>query len=136
MACLRHVTGPIQDHLIHDICLINPLIYSKTCLKLSLKYDAKIGFQYRLSLNAGQKYCRMLQGEHSAILLTFIRLSFSFKTFIVAILSGSLRQVLLYCTFTAKCVCVMITLVNVYVDLVVFTRIAGSLKTGSGRYWF
>ena len=28
-----------------------------------------------------------------------------------------------------------ITLVNVYVDLVVFTRIAGILKTGSGRYW-
>ena len=26
-------------------------------------------------------------------------------------------------------------LVNVYVDLVVFTRIAGTLKTGSGRYW-
>ena len=28
-----------------------------------------------------------------------------------------------------------ITLVNVYVDLVVFTRIAGTLKTGSDRYW-
>ena len=28
-----------------------------------------------------------------------------------------------------------LTLVNVYVDLVVFTRIAGTLKTGSGRYW-
>ena len=27
------------------------------------------------------------------------------------------------------------TLVNVYVDLVVFTHIAGTLKTGSGRYW-
>ena len=27
------------------------------------------------------------------------------------------------------------TLVNVYVDLVVFTRIAGTIKTGSGRYW-
>ena len=29
----------------------------------------------------------------------------------------------------------MYTLVNVYVDLVVFTRIAGTSKTGSGRYW-
>ena len=28
----------------------------------------------------------------------------------------------------------VLTLVNVYVDLVVFTRIAGTLKTGSGRY--
>ena len=27
------------------------------------------------------------------------------------------------------------TLVNVYVDLLVFTRIAGTSKTGSGRYW-
>ena len=29
-----------------------------------------------LSLNAGQKYCRMLQGEHSAIFLTCIKLPF------------------------------------------------------------
>ena len=28
-----------------------------------------------------------------------------------------------------------ITLVNVYVDLLVFTRIAGTSQTGSGRYW-
>ena len=27
-------------------------------------------------LNAGQKYCRMLQGEHSALLLTYIKLQF------------------------------------------------------------
>ena len=38
-------------------------------------------FQDQLSLNAGQKYCRMLQGEHSAILCTFIKLSFVIKTF-------------------------------------------------------
>ena len=29
----------------------------------------------------------------------------------------------------------IVTLVNVYVDLVVFTRIAGTSLTGSGRYW-
>ena len=27
------------------------------------------------------------------------------------------------------------SLVNVYVDLLVFTRIAGTSETGSGRYW-
>ena len=43
-------------------------VYSKTCLKRPLKKKTKMGFQDRLSLNAGQKYCRMLQGEHSAIL--------------------------------------------------------------------
>ena len=37
------------------------------------KKRPKIGFQYLLSLNADQKYCRMLQGEHSAILSTFIK---------------------------------------------------------------
>ena len=35
--------------------------YSKTCLKQPLKKKTKIGFQDRLSLNAGQKYYRMLQ---------------------------------------------------------------------------
>ena len=38
-------------------------------------------FQDHLSLNACQKYCRMLQGEHSAILSTFIKLPFVIKIF-------------------------------------------------------
>ena len=46
---------------------------------------AKIGFQDQLSLNAGQKYCRMLQGEHSAILSTFIKLPFVIKIFVLSI---------------------------------------------------
>ena len=58
-------------------------MYSRTCLKRLLIKKTKIGFQYRLSLNAGQKYCRMLQGEHSAIRSTFIKLPFSIKTFFV-----------------------------------------------------
>ena len=33
---------------------------------------------------------------HSAILLTFIKVPFSIKTFVLSILSGRLRQVLLY----------------------------------------
>ena len=40
----------------------------KPVLSSHSKRRAEIGFQDRLSLNAGQKYCRMLQGEHSAIL--------------------------------------------------------------------
>ena len=47
--------------------------HSKTCLKRPLKKKTKNGFQDRLSLNAFQKYCRMLSPrEHSAILLAFI----------------------------------------------------------------
>ena len=55
------------------------------------KRTPKIVFQYQLLLNAGQKYCRMLQGEYSAILLTFINLSFSIKTFVLFIFKWPLE---------------------------------------------
>ena len=61
------------------------LKYSKTCVKLSLSKRPKIVFQDQLSLNAGQKHCRMLQGEHSAILLTFIKLPFVIMIFTLSI---------------------------------------------------
>ena len=50
-----------------------------------------MGFQDRLSLNAGQKYCRMLQGEHSAILCTFIKLPFVSKVFVLSIFEWPLK---------------------------------------------
>ena len=46
---------------------------SKTCFKPPLKKKTKIGFQDRLSLNAGQKYCRILS--------TFIKLPFVLSIF-------------------------------------------------------
>ena len=58
---------------------------------LHSKRRPKIGFQYQLSLNAGQKYCRMLQGEHSAIPLTFIKLPFFIKTFVLSIFKWLLK---------------------------------------------
>ena len=63
--------------------------YSKTCIKRPL-WKNKIGFQYLLSLNAGQEYCRMLQLEHSAILLTFIKLPFVIKIIILSIFKSKL----------------------------------------------
>ena len=66
-------------------------VYSKTCLKRPLKKDTKIGFQYQLALNAGQKYCRMLQGEHSAILLTMVKLPFVIKIFVLSIFEWRLK---------------------------------------------
>ena len=66
-------------------------MYSKTCLKRSLKRRSKIGFQDRLSLNAGHQYCRMLQGEHSSILSTFIKLPFVFNTFVLSIFEWPLK---------------------------------------------
>ena len=77
------------DHLANQI-------YSKTCLKQPLSKIPKIGFQDQLSLHAGQNYCKMLQVEHSAILSTFINLPFVTKIVVLSILSGRLRQVLLY----------------------------------------
>ena len=59
--------------------------YSKTCVIRLLSKRPKIAFQDQLSLNAGQKHCRMLQGEHSAILSTFINLPFVIKTFALSI---------------------------------------------------
>ena len=43
-----------------------------------------MGFQDHLSLNAGQKYCRMRQGEHSAICLNFFKLPFVIKIFVLS----------------------------------------------------
>ena len=42
-------------------------------------------FQGGLLLNAGQKYCRMLQREHFAIPSTFIKLPFVIKIFVLSI---------------------------------------------------
>ena len=66
-------------------------LYSKTCLNRSLKKNTKIGFQNQISLNAGQKYCRVLQGEDSAILSTFIKLPFVFKTFVFSVFKWPLK---------------------------------------------
>ena len=49
------------------------------------KRRPNIGFQDQLLLNEGQKYCRMLPLEHSAILLTFIKLPFAIKTCVLSI---------------------------------------------------
>ena len=59
------------------IIFLEYIQYGKTCVKRPLPKRPKIGFQDQLSLNVGQKHCRMLQGEHSAILLIFIKLHLS-----------------------------------------------------------
>ena len=61
------------------------LSYSKTCVKQPLSKRQKNVFQDQLSLNASQKYCRMLRGEHSAKLATFIKLPFVIKIFVLSI---------------------------------------------------
>ena len=58
---------------------------SKTCVNRRLSKDRKLVFKTNYRLNAGQKYCRMLQGEHSAILLTFIKLPFVIQILVLSI---------------------------------------------------
>ena len=71
--------------------------YSKACIRRPLEKRPKIGFQDQLLLNICQKNYRMLQGEHSAILLTFMKLPFVIKIFGRLFWSGNFTQVLLYC---------------------------------------
>ena len=85
---------------LHIFYIWNVLEYSKTCVKWPLSKRPKVGFQDQSSINAGQKYCRMLRGEHSAILSTFIMLPFVINIFILSILSGCFTQVLLYMWYT------------------------------------
>ena len=66
-----------------------------TAFARSFNGHSKIGFQDQLSLNGGQKYYRMLQGEHSAMLLVFIKLPFVIKIFVCLFLRGRFTQVLL-----------------------------------------
>ena len=68
------------------------IAFSKTCVKRPLSKRLKIDFQDQLRLNAGRKYCRMLQGEHSALLSTFIRLPWALRL--------SILEWLFYASFT------------------------------------
>ena len=89
MVCGLYGNGYLRSMLLN-------VAYSKTCLKWSLKKKTKMGFKIPLSLNAGQKYCRMRQGsiiqysrpslsyhchlgEYSAIRSTVIKLPFVTK---------------------------------------------------------
>ena len=64
-------------------------MYSKTCVKQLFSKRLKIVFQDQISLNEGQKYFRMLPLEHSAILLTFIKLPFVIKIYVLSIFEWS-----------------------------------------------
>ena len=66
-------------------------MYSKTYLIRPLSKRPKNGFQDQLSLNAGQKYCRMLLREHSAILSTFIKLPFVNEIFVLSVFEWALK---------------------------------------------
>ena len=88
---MPRITRNFPKHICEKYQNLMSLEYSKTCQKRPLKRTPKIGFQYRSSLNRGQKYCRMLQGEHSAILWTFIKLQFPIKSLVMSIFKWPLK---------------------------------------------
>ena len=68
-------------------------LYSKTCLKQALKRRPKYVF------NTGNRLIQVksiAEGEHSAMPSTCYKLPSVFKTFVLFILSGRLKNVLLY----------------------------------------
>ena len=77
----EHFIGAIEEYN----SSIKNYTYSNTCVEQPLSKRPQIGFQDQLSLNAGQKYCRLLQVEHSATLSTFINLPFVIKIFVLSI---------------------------------------------------
>ena len=79
LGCVLHTDRHLYAYMCIDC--------SKTCLKRLLKKEDQ------LSLNAGQKYCRMIQGEHSAILSTFIKLPFVIKIFVLSFLTDYLHEI-------------------------------------------
>ena len=72
-------------HASNFVCTVQPVFSGHS------KRTPKIGFQYQLSLNAVQKYCRMLPLEHSTILSTSIKLPFSIKTLVFSIFKWLLK---------------------------------------------
>ena len=110
-------------HLYAYTCMyIDCWLYSKTYLKWPLKKEDQ------LSLNAGQKYCRMLQGEHSAILSTFIKLPFVIKIFVLSFLSGCLRHFLLYWQNSSSTLCFVEFIGSLYNEYFYQSEIFSQLK--------
>ena len=72
-------------------CLLGMQKHSKTGLKQSFKKKTKIGFQVDYRLMQVKSIAECSQVEHSAIILTFIKLPFAIKTFVFSILEWPLK---------------------------------------------
>ena len=80
----------------------NILTFSKTCIKWPLSKRPKIGFQAQLLLHTGQKYCRMLSLEHSAILSTFIKQPFVIQILVLSVFEWPLKTGYSSCISSAR----------------------------------
>ena len=78
---------PLQDNVsgLGFLCTVKPVLIGHS------KRRPKMGFQDRLSLNVGQKYCRMLKESILQYFSTFFKLQFVFKTFVLSIFEWRLK---------------------------------------------
>ena len=82
------------------LCGLYEIKYSKTCVSKR----PKVGYYEQVSLNAGQKYCRMLKWKISAILSIFIKLP-------IVILCFVYFEVAVLYRFYCKPIC------NIHIDI-------------------
>ena len=82
--------GIIQPILVEDHRLILSTKYSKICLKRPLK-KIKNWVLRPIIAKCRSKVLQNTPKEHSAILLTFIKLPFVFKTFVLSIFERPLK---------------------------------------------
>ena len=57
-----------------------------------------------VEVKEGRKYCRKLQGEHSAILLTFIKLPFIIKIIVFSIFEWPLKTGFTVVPYLSLCI--------------------------------
>ena len=81
--------GAISSEIVHLLLKVKLSLQNDQRWLLLLSVFSKKEDQ--LSLNAGQKYCRTLQEEHSTILLTFMKLPFDIKVFVLSLFEWLLK---------------------------------------------
>ena len=86
------------SYVVPHICM-----YSKTCVKWSLSKRPKNCFQGQLLLNAGQKYCRMLNGSILQYFRPSLSYHLSWTSLFWLFLSGPFTQGWLYNVLSDFC---------------------------------
>ena len=103
-ACKSHV---LWQYKLYSLYIEKPALSGHS------KRRPEISFQDRLSLNAGQKYCRMLQESILQYFWPSLSYHLSLRPLFCLFLSGSLKQVLLeYDVASVKVIALCIKIVD------------------------
>ena len=94
--CVRQVFLYKQLETVVHVCTVKPVL---SCHSKKKKMVFKTDYRLMQVKSIADCWSKVLQNallEHSAILSTCIKVPSVFKTFVLSVLSGRLRQVLLY----------------------------------------